>query len=247
MARLATLLPLAALLAAAGCASSVSLSRADEAMLASLPSVPVLYVRASPPWVDCATDEGQKVWEYPGSGWEGDVAPPLRLARSGPPVVGAGNIWQAIEDQWTEPLRSPPVDPAWATATAVVERAREAGVPLPFTAPREIHDATPATLRSEGGGGPVLVVEIPRFVLAGCFFTYQPWFTARASIVRTGDGTAAWRASCEGTVPDPSRPTPATRDELTAGDGVRYRRVIEERAAGCAAVLVRALPGGAPR
>ncbi len=247
MARLATPLALAALLAAAGCAPGVPLSRADEARLASLPSIPVLYVRASPPWVDCENDEGMKVWEYPGSAGEIDAAPPLRLARRGPPVVGAGNSWQVIEDQWTEPLRSPPVDPAAATAAALVARAREAGVTLPLSAPREIHDASPATLRSEGGGGPVLVVEIPRFVLAGCFFTYQPWFTGRASIVRPGDGSVAWRATCEGTFPDPANPPPATRDELLAGDGAGYRRVLEERAAGCAAVLVRALPGGTPR
>ncbi len=246
MARLAAPLA-AATLVAAGCASAVPLSQADQARLSTLPSVPVLYVRASPPWVDCENDEGQKVWEFPGSALDGAVAPPLRIAGGGPPVVGAGNIWQAIEDQWTEPLRSPPVDPATATAAALVARAREAGVPFPLSVPREIHDASPATLRSEGGGGPVLVVEIPRFVLAGCFFTYQPWFTARAAILRTGDGTVAWRQTCEGTFPDPARPPPSSRDELLAGDGALYRRVLEERAAGCAAVLVSALPGGTPR
>jgi hypothetical protein len=236
----------AALLLAAACTPAVPLSRDEGARLAAAPEVPVLWVRAAPPWVDCQAEEGQKVWEYPGSGWNGEAAPPTRLASAGrsPVVLGAGNIWQAIQDQWTEPLQTPPVDPASVTARHLVARAREAGIGLPLAAPREISRRELSALERQAGAAPFLLVETPRFVLAGCFFTYQPWFEARAAILEPGTGRTLWRDTCAGTFPDPAWPPPSTRDELLAGDGALYARILEQRAADCAGWLVARLAAG---
>ena len=55
-------------------------------------------------------------------------------------------------------------------------------------------------------------------MLVGCFFTYQPWFDVRATLLRPSTGEILWRDTCNGAFPGGS-PAPASRDELTAGNG----------------------------
>ena len=215
MARSASPLVLSALLAAS-CAPAVPLSRYESARLSTAPPIPVLHVRSAPPWVDCPNDEGQKVWEHPG-------------------------IWKSIQEQWTLSLRTPPVDPASATAVQILARAGAAHLSIPLAErAEELRRLDPAALRSRFESSPVLVVEAVRWVLVGCFFTYQPWFQVRATLLRPSTGEVLWRDSCGGTYPGGS-PVPASRDELEAGGRWLYTRIIEERAASCAAQLVTSL------
>ena len=235
-------------LLAAGCAPAVPLSRDEAARLASAPPIAVLSVRAPPPWVDCPNDEGQKAWEYPGGARrdDGGGSPSVKLASasSAPaPVLRASGIWQSIQDQWTEPLQVPPVDPAAATAAQLLARTKAADVRLPLSgAAEEVRKLDRTALRTRFGESPVLVVEAVRWVLVGCFFTYQPWFDVRATLLRPSTGEVLWRDTCDGAYPGGS-PAPASRDELTAGNGALYARIIQDRAAACAAQLVTALSG----
>ena len=241
----------AVLLVTGACAPAVSLSPSNEARLAALPEIPVYWVRADPPWVDCATQEGEKTWEFPGSARDdshpGARSPLLASAGTSLPVLRVGGVWESIEAQWTEPLRVPPVDPAASTASRLVARARDTGVPLAFGAPRELAHGQLRALGSKPGASPVLVVEAPRFVLVGCFFTYQPWFDARATLVRPDTGEVLWRDVCGGTYPGGSWPPVSTRDELLAYGSALYARVIDERAAQCADELVGKLMPGRSR
>ena len=205
-------------LLAMSCVPAIPISRDESARLSIAPSIAVLYVRSAPPWVDCPNDEGQKVWAHPG-------------------------IWDSIQGQWTKSLQTPPVDPARATAARLPSLARAAPLSLPLADPaEEVRRLDPAALRSRFGDSPVLVVEAVRWVLAGCFFTYQPWFDVRATLFRPSTGEVLWRDACGGTYPG-GWPVPASRDELEAGGGTLYARILEERAAACAKELVASLAG----
>jgi hypothetical protein len=186
-----------------------------------------------------------KVWEYPSSAnWgRGTASPPVLLASgaASPLVVPAGGTWATIEDQWTESLQKPPVDPAQATAAHILSQARDVALPVHFAEPvEEVRRVDRASLRDRFPGSPVLVVEAVRWVLVGCFFTYQPWFDVQATLFRPSTAEILWRDSCGGTYPDGS-PTPASRDELEASGRRLYARVIEDRAAACALQLVASL------
>jgi hypothetical protein len=238
---------LAVALVLAGCAPAIPLSRQESERLSAAPPIPVVSVRSSPPWVDCPNDEGQKVWEYPGSASGdlegGSLSVMLASGRAAPPFLPAGGTWESIQDQWTRSLQTPPVDPARATAVRILSRARAVRLPVPLAEPaEEVQRLDPAALGSRFGGSPVLVVEAVRWVLVGCFFTYQPWFDVRATLVRTSTGEILWRDTCGGTYPG-GWPIPASRDELEAGGRWLYARTIDERAAACAAQLVASLKG----
>ncbi|HQR29778.1 MAG TPA: hypothetical protein PLL32_05160, partial [Anaeromyxobacteraceae bacterium] len=108
---------LLAALAVLACAGPKPLAGDAAARLARGGPIPVVHVRADPPWVDCPNEEGQKVWQMPGSASR-EPAWGVRLASAAPgvPVVRVGDTWETIQDQWTEKRQSPPVDPAATTA-----------------------------------------------------------------------------------------------------------------------------------
>jgi hypothetical protein len=247
MARSLSPLILSAMLAVS-CVPAVQLSRDEAARLSSAPPIPLLFVRSSPPWVDCPNEEGQKVWEYPAGTATRDAGGgsfPVLLASGWAlrPFVPAGGVWESIQDQWTESLKTPPIDPTKATAAQLLSLARTAHLPLPLAEnAEEARHLDPAALRSGFGDSPVLVLEAVRWVLVGCFFTYQPWFNVRATLFRPSTGEVLWRDTCGGTYPGAS-PVPASRDELEAGGRWLYTRNIEERAASCATQLVAGLAG----
>jgi len=232
----------------AACAPAVPLSRDEAARLATAPPIAVLSVHSAPPWVDCPNDEGEKVWEGGAAVGRNDdrehrVVELSSAWAAPPPIVLASGVWRSIQDQWTEPLQVPPVDPAAATAAQLLSRVGAAGIPLPLAGPaEEVQRLDRAALRGRFPESPVLVVEAVRWVLVGCFFTYQPWFNVRATLLRPSTGEILWRDTCNGAFPGGS-PAPASRDELTAGNGSLYARIIQERAAACATQLVAGLAG----
>ncbi|MGA8893212.1 MAG: hypothetical protein WB493_16750 [Anaeromyxobacteraceae bacterium] len=237
----ATRVPVAPVLLAVlgvACAGSVPIARDEAARLSGAAPIPVLWVRTPAPWVDCPADEGKKTWEMPGSAREGS-APPIEFA------AAPGGTWDTIQDEWTRTLQVPPVDPAAATAERLVARARASSTPIALADP-EVAPATPdpAALSSRFGAGPVLVVRSPRFVLVGCYFTYRPWFTARAVLVRPSSGEVLWRETCGGTYPDGDAP-PASRDDLEAWGRSLYASILAERADACGARLLGSLAGEA--
>jgi hypothetical protein len=244
-------LPVAPVLLAvlgAACAGSVPIARDEAARLSGAAPIPVLWVRTPAPWVDCPADEGKKTWEMPGSAREGP-APPVELAAApARPVAGAsapGGTWETIQDAWTRTLQVPPVDPAAATAERLVARARASSIPIALADPVEAPAMPdPAALPSRPGAAPVLVVHSPRFVLVGCYFTYRPWFTARAVLVRPATGEVLWRETCGGTYPDGDAP-PASRDDLEASGRSLYASILADRADACGARLLRSLSGEA--
>lgn len=232
----------------AACAGSVPIARDEAARLSAAAPVPVLWVRTPAPWVDCPADEGKKTWEMPGSA-DRRPGPPIDLASSsGMPAAASstapGGTWDTIQDQWTQSLKVPPVDPAAATAARIVERARASSPPIALADPLEA-PASPdaAALVSPIGATPVLVVRSPRFVLVGCYFTYRPWFTVRAVLVRPATGEVLWRDTCGGTYPDGVAP-PASREDLEAAGRWLYASILAERADACGASLLRSLSGG---
>jgi hypothetical protein len=170
--------------------------------------------------------------------------PPIELTSApGTPAASSsaqGGTWDTIQDQWTRTLQVPPVDPAAATAARIVARARASITPIALADPVEAPDA--AALASRFGDAPVLLVRSPRFVLVGCYFTYRPWFTARAVLVRPGTGEVLWRDGCGGTYPDGDAP-PASREDLEADGRSLYASILSTRADACGARLLRSLSG----
>ena len=235
-----------AFLLAAGCASTIPLAPADRAALRQRPAVPVAWVPSGEPWVDCPGDEGRKTWEYPAS----DAADPrtgggLRRAGwgAGPiPVIPAGGTWDTIVEQWTRPLRVPPVDPALATARSFLSRRRSASDPVEWSAtPVEVPTRSLAGLRSRFPEGPVLVFRAVDWELVGCYFTFRPWFEVRATLVDTSTGRVLWRAECDEAFPG-DLPPEARTSEMEANGRALYRRFLETRAEQCAGTLARGLP-----
>ncbi len=219
------------------CASAVPLDRAGAERLRTATSVRVAWVAAGGAEVECPSDEGVKTWEYPGSRLDPPeagprIAPASLAAPVGVPVIPAtGGLWETIVGQWTESVRVPPVDPARATARALLDDARSlpggdawAGPPV------ELRDPSPAGLP---GADLVLVVEARRFVLLGCYFRFSPWFDARATLLEPASGRVLWRASCREDV-GPGAGPEAWPSELAADGGALYARRIEARARTCA-------------
>jgi hypothetical protein len=250
MANPTRVLLLSALLSAllsTSCAPSVAISPGEAERLARAPAIPVLQVRTRAPWVDCPNDEGMKIWEYPGT-WRSAPEAPVRLASAGSalPIVRASGTWDTFQDQWTRTLQTPPVDPAAVTAAYLIDRVRDAPRPIPLAERGEtIASVDRAELTRRFGASPVLIVEAPRFVLVGCFISYQPWFDARATLLRPETGEVLWRASCGGTYPGPT-PYPLTRDQLEANGRLLYASRIGERAEICATKMAASLAGAPP-
>ncbi len=229
------------------CLSTVPLAPADAARLGGSPPIPVAWIESPAPAVYCPADEGQKVWEYPSSR--------LETTPSGVPVVrvsaGAGwpapgGAWQTIQDQWTRSIQVPPVDPAAATARAFVEGQGAApGGPTWSREVVEVRSARPRDLERWSRSAAVLVFEVVRWDLVGCFFEYKPWFDVRATLVDTASGRVEWRDQC-GEGPPDRWPKGAAPAELSANDGALYARIIEARATQCANTLGARLRGVGP-
>jgi hypothetical protein len=238
-------------LAGAACSGTVALAPADRSVLGAGARIPVAYLPADDPWVDCPNDEGERVWSYPGSSlgvpdlravpvtWEprGRDAGPSGI----PGLRLADTSWRNFEDWFTAGLRPPPLDPARATAEAFLARSRAGGSRLPLAESVQAAEGASSGLAARFGPGPVLIFAAPRWVLVGCFHSYQPWFTARASLVDAAGGRVLWRDGCGGVFPPAVEGEPAWPAELLANGGARYRRAIEKRAGDCAAELLASL------
>jgi hypothetical protein len=228
----------------AGCAPPQTLARADAEGLQARAEIPVAWVRSGRPWVDCPTNEGQKTWEMPARA-PAPGAPPVQraaLTTAVPVVPATGGTWESYQEQWTRPLATPPLDPALATARAFLDRGRKDPAPLPLSAtPVELESADPGTLARRMAGAPALVFQTIRFNLLGCYFTYQPWFITRATLVDTSTGRVIWRAECDRSDYRAEWPPFSTRDDLLARGSERYLWFIEQRAERCAQELTEAL------
>jgi len=242
-----------AVMAASCSAGRVTISPADLARLAESPEIPVVY-RASPePWVDCPTNEGERLWTLPMSASEapapaGGPWATAALSGGGPSLAGApllpvsgatgGNVWEQFQAGYTEGLRTPPIDPARATAYALAAAGGAASPPLRLAPPEAAGQAAPRR-----GTNPVLLVETTRFVLVGCWYVYRPWFDVRATLVDGASGRVLWRDACLEPYPVPpvdDRP-PASPALLAANGGAVYAEFIQDRATQCAGALVERL------
>jgi hypothetical protein len=239
---------LAALLAATavdvGCAPSVSLAPGDLERLRAGSGTPVVHLVSRAPQVDCPGDWGEQTWSAPGGGLGMESRPPstLRLAEYSPaarkPVRLAGSVWQDVQDQRTGSLRrAPPRDPARATGDGFLSLSQKPPRPAPFpetAVPVESVDRR--ALEGRFGASPVLVFETTRWVLVGCFDTYQPWFSVRATLLDLASGKVLWREACGGLYPpDPS--AQASPAELEANGKALYARMLDVRAEHCAKEL----------
>jgi hypothetical protein len=229
----------------AGCAPTPTLTRADAEGLQARAEIPVAWVKSGRPWVDCPTNEGQKTWELPARAPAPGAPPPVQRAAfttAVPVVPAAGGTWESYQEQWTRPLAKPPLDPALATARAFLDRNRKDTAPLPLSAsPVELESADPAALARRMEGAPVLVFQAVRFTLLGCYFTYQPWFITRATLVDTSTGRILWKDECFRTDYRAEWPPFSTRDDLLARGSERYLWFIEQRADRCADELMQTL------
>jgi hypothetical protein len=249
-------------LAGAACSGTVALAPADRTVLGAGARIPVVYLPAGDPWVDCPNDEGERVWSYPDSSLG---VPDLRTVpavwqprRGGPDAAGipglrlADTFWRNYQDWFTAGLRPPPLDPARATADAFLARSRAGGSRLPLAESVQAAEGASSWLPKRFGSGPVLLFAAPRWVLVGCFHSYKPWFTARASLVDAASGRVLWRDGCGGVFPPAAEGEPAAPAELLANGAAHYRSAIEKRAGDCAAELLASLEraldraGGAP-
>jgi hypothetical protein len=59
-----------------------------------------------------------------------------------------------------------------------------------------VEGADARSLAKTFGSAPILVFETTRWVLVGCWFTYEPWFNVRATLLDLGSGRVLWRDSC---------------------------------------------------
>jgi hypothetical protein len=163
-------------------------------------------------------------------------APALRT------VPAVGGAWESYQEQWTRPLAVPPLDPALATAQAFLQRNGADAAPLPLSPDAvEVPSADPAALARRFEGAPVLLFQVTRFNLMGCFFTYQPWFITRATLLDGASGRVLWTDPCDATDYEDDWPPYSTRDDLLANGSARYLWFIEQRAGRCADELLRHL------
>jgi hypothetical protein len=145
-----------------------------------------------------------------------------------------------VED-WTRTIRVPPSDPAQVTARRFLELAPGMAARPAWIGPVvEVASPDVAGLRERFGSRPVLVFQVSRWDLVGCFYTWLPWFDVRATLVDAASGRVLWRQSC-GEAPGGQRPNPAWPSELDAGGRELYSRIIEGRALQCARTLAALL------
>jgi len=235
-----------------GCAPPVPLARGDADRVRAEPSLPIVYVRSKPPWVDCPNDEGRQLWEFPASLYREPLsisAPVVLVSSSGasPFQYVTGGVWGTIVDEWTRSLQTPPMDPALATARRFLEVRSAAGDPIRWgDPPLEVAGLDPDALASRQGRGPVLVFDAVRWVLVGCFYTYKPWFNVRATLIDSGTGRTIWRETCGGTYPG-GWPAEAWPSELDANGQELYARIIDQLAGNCAAQLAASFSPGPER
>ncbi len=234
-----------------GCARGVPLSRGDLDRLAAVPEIPVLYRMSPSPSVDCPGDEGEKAWSSPDHAFLQSPPRPTTLAREDEPggrglVRPAGTTWEDVQSQRTESLRrAPPGDPARATADSFLSLSHGAAHLMPFReSALPVESADPPVLTRRFGSGPALVFEATRWVLVGCWYTYQPWFNVRATLVELGSGKVLWRDAC-GRLYPPDLLNDASPGELEANGKALYSGMIEARARRCAGKLFSSLTRGA--
>jgi hypothetical protein len=166
----------------------------------------------------------------------------LSAGAAGPArLVSTGGIWESWVEEWTRTIRVPPTDPARATAGRFLELSRGVA-PGRAWADRvvEVTSLDAASLRERLGFRPVLVFQVSRWDLVGCFYTWLPWFDVRATLLDPASGRVLWRQSC-GDAPQEKRPSPAWPSELEAGGRALYSRIIEDRAVQCARALAARL------
>lgn len=235
---------LAAIAIGIGCAPTVTLAPGDLERLRAGSGTPVVHLVSRAPGVDCPGDWGEQTWSAPGGGLGMESRPPstLRLAGYRPatrnPVRLAGSLWEDVQDQRTESLRkAPPRDPARATGDSFLSLSQRAPHPAPFretVTPVESVDRR--ALEKQFGAPPVLFFETTRWVLVGCFDSYQPWFSVRATLLDLGSGKVLWREACGGLYP-PDPFAQASPAELEANGKALYARMLDVRAERCAREL----------
>jgi hypothetical protein len=225
-----------------GCAGPIEIQRSDAALIADGRQIPIAYVASGAPAIFCPTDEGRQLWEYPGSG-DARPAPtrpvpfPASLGPGTLRTVSTGGIWENWAEEWTRSIRVPPEDPAGATAGKFLELERDSGSASAWRGPPvEVAAPDAARLRERFGDRPVLVFQVSRWDLVGCFYTWEPWFDVRATLVDPASGRILWRQTC-GEAPAAERPGPAWPWELDAGGRALYKQIIQARATRCARSL----------
>jgi hypothetical protein len=156
-------------------------------------------------------------------------------------LVSTGGIWENWVEDWTRTIRVPPTDPARATAQRFLELSRSVTTGPAWAGPVvEVASPDVTGLRAGFGSRPILVFQVSRWDLVGCFYTWLPWFDVRATLVDPSSGRVLWRQSC-GDGPAGDRPSPASPSELDAGGRALYSRIIEDRALQCARALAARL------
>ena len=234
------------------CAPSVRLEPTDLARLRTSAEVPAVHVVSRAPWVDCPGDWGERTWSAPdgGLGMHSQSQPAIVLSAHTPAVtrpwtIPAGSLWEDVQDQRTKSLRgAPPRDPARATADDFLSLSRAEGAPIRFSesaAPVDRIDRR--AIERRFGASTVLVFEATRWVLVGCFFTYQPWFNVRATLVDQTSGRVLWRETCGGAYP-PGPWGEASPADLEANGKALYAHMIEARAERCAKELFESFARG---
>jgi hypothetical protein len=214
--RIAPLLAATAL--AIACARPVAMAPAGLEWLKGDKDIPVVYRTTKPPWVDCPGNFGVDTWKKD------------------------AELWETVQEQRTESLRkAPPVDPALATADRFVLLARATpSLPALRGRPLPTETADAEALSKRFGTTPVLVLETTRWVLVGCFFTYQPWYNVRATLLETWSGNVLWRDACGGLYP-PDLTADASPAELEANGKALYSALLQARAGRCASELMTRL------
>ncbi len=204
-----------------GCARSVPMTSSAFGSLQGGGEIPVVYRTPRAAWVDCPGNFGVDTWKKDAS------------------------LWESVQAQRTASLRkSPPVDPAGATADRFLLLARAVpGHPSFRDRPLPAETVDPQALSSRFGASPVLVFETTRWVLVGCFFTYQPWYDVRATLLDPSSGHVLWRDACGGMYPPEPR-ADATPDELEANGKALYAHMMEARAGSCASALLARFDDG---
>lgn len=211
--RIASLIPVAVV--AASCARPVPIAPSALERLRGSEEIPVLYRTPEGPWVDCPGNLGVDTWKK------------------------QAELWESVQAGRTASLRkAPPLDPAGATADRFLLLSRAAqGLPPFRDRPLPAESVDAQALSRRFGATPVLVLETTRWVLVGCFYTYQPWYNVRATLLEPSTGQVLWRDACGGEYPPPPR-TDATPAELEANGKALYAELLEARAGRCAGELI---------
>ena len=232
-----------------GCTPSVRLKSSDLALLRASTEVPVVHVVSRAPWVDCPGDWGERTWSAPGGRSMLSQPPsPFVLAKYAPAAMElatpAGTTWEDVQDQRTKSLRNaPPRDPARSTADHFLALSRVVADPIRFsegTVPVDKIDQ--GSIERRFGSSPVLVFEATRWVLVGCFYTYQPWFNVRTTLMDPASGRVLWRDTCGGLYP-PGPFGEASPSDLEANGKALYAQMMDARAEQCANELFKTLIG----